>query len=479
MIEWTVEEKVLLNSRQVVVDGWRMNDQQLNTCLEKLLKNQDRVMPGRLGKGFLEIISQIAAGKMKARWSDLMKDIEKLQELIQEHWQWEEENWFEYLQELEVQQDRFFKTQLGAAFIETLKYKLNLLEEPEKKKKQIEDDQEILPPFLRETEPPAIQQEEEPLPWDSSNTGLSRKGYFRKKAAKSKKQHGKKKNEPETAVLDEIKNQEAAEIMTWDPFASDLDTQKDSQYQNDWDPFEDLAQLDKQDDGAFPDQWVLQEEKQETADWDLFADEPVTGGQIRVDPFEEPMEQEAQMDGNGLDETSGGLEPDGWGALQENIDRFEETDWNALEDAYVTGAQVDWDSLEEKMEENNTEQSCSDTETAAVSDIGSDTAKAEMETENEPERTMRKQKPAEKKRLSMSKVLERTAIAVIACLSLCLIVFWLRDQIARNMDKWNMKQIKIGSFGIAGESLEEWQLSEINGLQYKQGTIQKRGNYDV
>ena len=102
-----------------------------------------------------------------------------------------------------------------------------------------------------------------------------------------------------------------------------------------------------------------------------------------------------------------------------------------------------------------------------------------METENEPERTMRKQKPAEKKRLSMSKVLERTAIAVIACLSLCLIVFWLRDQIARNMDKWNMKQIKIGSFGIAGESLEEWQLSEINGLQYKQGTIQKRGNYDV
>ena len=89
------------------------------------------------------------------------------------------------------------------------------------------------------------------------------------------------------------------------------------------------------------------------------------------------------------------------------------------------------------------------------------------------------QKPAEKKRLSMSKVLERTAIAVIACLSLCLIVFWLRDQIARNMDKWNMKQIKIGSFGIAEESLQEWQLSEINGLQYKQGNIQKRGNYDV
>ena len=79
----------------------------------------------------------------------------------------------------------------------------------------------------------------------------------------------------------------------------------------------------------------------------MFADEPVTGGQIRFDPFEEPMEQEEQMDGNGLDEKSGGLEPDGWGALQENIDRFEEPDWNALEDAYVTGAQVDWDSLEE------------------------------------------------------------------------------------------------------------------------------------
>lgn len=476
MIEWTVEEKVLLNSRQVVVDGWRMNDQQLNTCLEKLLKNQDKVMPGHLGKGFVEIISQIAAGKMKARWSDLMKDIEKLQELIQEHWQWEEENWFEYLQELEVQQDRFFKTQLGAVFIETLKYKLHLLEEQKEQteqKKQIEDDQEILPPFLRETELPASLLEEDPIPQDFSNTGNTRKGYFRKKAAKSKKQHGKKKNEPE-AVLDQIKEQikeeETAEIMAWDPFASDLDTKKETEIQNDWDPFEDIEQLALQDDADFADHWVFQEEKQEQADWDLFADEPILGGQMRFDPFEEKMEKEEQMDWNGWDEKSGEYEPAGWNTLQEKIDGDKEPDWDALEEKREAVEQIDW---------NNTQQSYSGMETNTVSDSSFPAAKAEPETENEPDRNMRKQKPMEKKRLSMSKVLERTAIAVIACISLCFIVFWLRDQIARNMDKWNMKQIKIGSFGIAEESPRECQLFEINGLQYKEEEKQKRGNHDV
>ncbi len=125
MLDWTAEEKVLRNSRKIIIDAWRMNNRQLCDLYEKLQKNQDKILPGQLGLEFLDLFGRMAARRATTRWSDLMKDIECLQRQIHTHLEWEEQKWAQLLKKLEIQQNQYFNTDMGKIFVKALKNKLD------------------------------------------------------------------------------------------------------------------------------------------------------------------------------------------------------------------------------------------------------------------------------------------------------------------------------------------------------------------
>ena len=128
VLNWTDEQKVLLNIKKIIADSWRMNSKQMSEYRGRLFRCQDRILPGKLGRAFLDAYDLILAGKSNIKWSDLLKDAECMLALIQNHQQCDQKIWIGFLSRLEAeaQQKRFFRTELGSAFVQTLKLKMGI-----------------------------------------------------------------------------------------------------------------------------------------------------------------------------------------------------------------------------------------------------------------------------------------------------------------------------------------------------------------
>ena len=128
-LQWTTEEYTLLNIRKCISNGWRMNRSQLYEYGKKLQRARERVLPGELGSAFADAVSRIADGHANISWTELLKDTELMQKLLQGSRQWDRDEWLKRLPGLEARQEKYFRTQLGAAFIQTLKIKLGICKE--------------------------------------------------------------------------------------------------------------------------------------------------------------------------------------------------------------------------------------------------------------------------------------------------------------------------------------------------------------
>ncbi len=134
-LDWTTEEKVLTDIKRIAAVVWRMNSDQMQSYRQKLQKNQLKILPGYLGNTFLKILEQISnaqtddAGKI---WSALVKDIVHLQDFIHANKNRDQKAWFHALIRLEAEQSRYFRTELGKAFILLLKEKLHVQQKENK-----------------------------------------------------------------------------------------------------------------------------------------------------------------------------------------------------------------------------------------------------------------------------------------------------------------------------------------------------------
>ncbi len=123
-LEWTAEEKVLLNIRRIAAEGWRMNSGQLLQYYKKIQRVRNKILPGPFGSAVLELLGQAADGTGEICWPDLLKDTEQLQDLIRTYGHLECEIWLKALPRLERHLYDYFKTGLGAAFVQALKCRL-------------------------------------------------------------------------------------------------------------------------------------------------------------------------------------------------------------------------------------------------------------------------------------------------------------------------------------------------------------------
>lgn len=133
--DWTQEEKTLLNIKKIIARSWRMNRQQLQVYCRKLERNRDRILPGQTGSAFIEKLEWISGSGMDAGtkiWPLLIQDTDRLLNLIHGHQNLDRKAWLAALPKLEACQSRYFKTELGTAFILDLKVKTGL-GVPEKK----------------------------------------------------------------------------------------------------------------------------------------------------------------------------------------------------------------------------------------------------------------------------------------------------------------------------------------------------------
>ena len=64
VLKWTIEEKTLLNMKKVIAKAWRMNSQQLCSYCANLRKSRTEILPGQLGKKFLEQLDLVSDGKI-------------------------------------------------------------------------------------------------------------------------------------------------------------------------------------------------------------------------------------------------------------------------------------------------------------------------------------------------------------------------------------------------------------------------------
>lgn len=129
MLDWKTEEQVLLHIKTMIAAVWRMNNEQLYRYQKKLQKHQQTVLPGRIGGTFLDILGQMSANTADAKakaWPELMRDADRLLDLIHNQGNLQETAWLAALQKLEAQADRPFRTELGRSFILTLKEKLGI-----------------------------------------------------------------------------------------------------------------------------------------------------------------------------------------------------------------------------------------------------------------------------------------------------------------------------------------------------------------
>ena len=129
VLDWTAEEKTLLNMKKIIASVWRMNRQQLYSCCRRMQKKQPEILPGQTGIVFLKILKRIADGDMNAAakvWPDLMQDTERMLKLIRAKQNLDQKAWLAALPRLEAQQERCSKTELGMAFVMALKEKLGI-----------------------------------------------------------------------------------------------------------------------------------------------------------------------------------------------------------------------------------------------------------------------------------------------------------------------------------------------------------------
>lgn len=126
VLEWTAEEKTLLNMEKIIAAVWRMNRQQMYAYYRRMQKKQPEILPGQIGIVFLKKLKRIADGDTDAAakvWPDLMQDTERILKLIQANQNLDQKVWLAALPRLEAHQDHCFKTELGMAFITALKEK--------------------------------------------------------------------------------------------------------------------------------------------------------------------------------------------------------------------------------------------------------------------------------------------------------------------------------------------------------------------
>lgn len=128
MLIWTAEEKALRNIKKIIIRVWRMNHAQLYTFYKKLQKNSKELLPGQIGCAFLKVLQQIALEEETSAkvWTQLMRDADNLLNLIQKQRRAKEQAWLAALRRLEAQPDRAFQTELGRAFVQSLKVKLGI-----------------------------------------------------------------------------------------------------------------------------------------------------------------------------------------------------------------------------------------------------------------------------------------------------------------------------------------------------------------
>lgn len=126
MLDWTNEQKVLINIKKIISASWRMNSQQMSEYQARLLKCQDKILQGQLGSAFMESYHLILTGRSDIRWSDLLKDAEWILSFMEKHQQCETSFWIEFISKLETRQKKLFRTKLGSAFFETLRLKTGL-----------------------------------------------------------------------------------------------------------------------------------------------------------------------------------------------------------------------------------------------------------------------------------------------------------------------------------------------------------------
>lgn len=111
VLNWAEEEKALLNIEKVIACSWCMNSRQLNECCNNLHKQDQKILPGKLGSAFLALLDQVSAretGMIGNIWSDLMQDAGRLQKLIKEHKELDRKAWLLALPKLEKQKDVYF-----------------------------------------------------------------------------------------------------------------------------------------------------------------------------------------------------------------------------------------------------------------------------------------------------------------------------------------------------------------------------------
>lgn len=140
VLEWAREEKTLLNMKKIIAVTWRMNRRQLHVYCGKLRKNREKILPGRIGSAFIEKLERISGNGTELGikiWPLLMQDIDRLLDIIQGHQSLDEKAWFTALPKLEAHQNRYFKTELGMAFILDLKEKIGI-DMPDKKQGRCE-----------------------------------------------------------------------------------------------------------------------------------------------------------------------------------------------------------------------------------------------------------------------------------------------------------------------------------------------------
>lgn len=157
MLQWTTEEKVLLNIKKVISIAKRMNSQQLHLCCKKVNEQYPEILSGRLGSAFRKKLNDISFLEPEITteiWQQLLHDTDCILELIQKYRYLDEKIWARALSRMEAQQDKAFRTELGRAFVLTLKDKLSdkelervanwLMEEPPKSQKRRQEKQKKL-----------------------------------------------------------------------------------------------------------------------------------------------------------------------------------------------------------------------------------------------------------------------------------------------------------------------------------------------
>lgn len=129
VFDWTLEEKTLRNIKKIIAVAWRMNGSQLSVYCAKLKKNRESILAGQIGSTFIDKMEWISGSGMEAGtkiWPFLMQDADNLLNMIQGHRNLDEKAWLRALQKLEMRQERYFKTELGFAFILQAKEKAGM-----------------------------------------------------------------------------------------------------------------------------------------------------------------------------------------------------------------------------------------------------------------------------------------------------------------------------------------------------------------